>query len=57
MLLENVLYGGFIVYDTDAKRKWIKVDTPSVYSDEMPKQMAEGALKKIQEQWLDTCNW
>ena len=44
MLLGNVLYGGFIVYDTDAKRKWINVDTPSVYSDETAKQMAEGAL-------------
>lgn len=38
------IYGGFVVYDTDAKRKFLDVDTPSVYSDETAAQMAIGAL-------------
>ena len=38
------IYGGFVVYDTDAKRKMLNVDTPSVYSDETATQMAIGAL-------------
>ncbi len=40
-----VLYGGFIVYDTDTKRKWVGVTTPGVYSRETAEQMAAGALR------------
>lgn len=39
-----VLYGGFIVYNTDAKRLYLNVNTPSVYSQETARQMSEGAL-------------
>lgn len=45
MALGSVLYGGFTVYNTDAKRKWNNVNTPSVYSEETAKQMALGALR------------
>ena len=38
------IYGGIIVYDSDAKRKFLNVGTANVYSDETAKQMAEGAL-------------
>jgi nicotinamide mononucleotide (NMN) deamidase PncC len=40
------LYGGLIVYDTSAKRSWLGVTTPSVYSRETAKQMAEGGLRQ-----------
>lgn len=39
------VYGGFVVYDTDAKREFVDVTTKSVYSQKCAKQMAEGALK------------
>lgn len=39
------VYGGFVVYDSDAKREFIDVKTKSVYSQECAKQMAEGALR------------
>ena len=39
------LYGGFVVYDSSAKRQWLNVTTPSVYSQETAKQMAQGALR------------
>lgn len=38
------VYGGFIVYDTDAKRHWLDVDTPGVYSTTTAIQMVLGAL-------------
>jgi len=38
------IYGGFIVHDSDAKRMFVKVNTPDVYTHETAKQMAEGAL-------------
>ena len=38
------LYGGFIVYDTDAKRKWAGVRTPNIYNQTTAKEMSEGAL-------------
>jgi len=38
------LYGGFVVYDTDAKRKWLEVQTKGVYSRETAREMAIGAL-------------
>ena len=40
----NTLYGGFGVYDTDAKRLWLNVKTTGVYGKKTAKQMAEGAL-------------
>lgn len=40
------IYGGFIVYDTDAKRQFIGVDTRGVYSVLTAQQMAAGALEK-----------
>lgn len=40
----NTLYGGFGVYDTDAKRLWLNVKTRGVYSEKTALQMAEGAL-------------
>ncbi|MGB0550821.1 MAG: CinA family protein [Limisphaerales bacterium] len=40
----SVVYGGFVVYDTDAKRTWCNVSTEGVYSVKTAKQMAEGAL-------------
>jgi nicotinamide mononucleotide (NMN) deamidase PncC len=40
------LYGSFVVYDTDAKRFFLGVNTPDVYSELIAKQMAEGALRK-----------
>lgn len=40
----SVVYGGFTVYDTDAKRKFINVSTEGVYSHETAKEMASGAL-------------
>jgi len=39
------IYGGFIVYDTAAKREWLNVTTPSVYSEVTARQMAIGALR------------
>jgi len=39
------VYGGFVVYDSDAKREFVDVTTKSVYSQKCAKQMAEGALK------------
>jgi nicotinamide-nucleotide amidase len=39
------VYGGFVVYDTDAKREFVDVTTKSVYSQKCARQMAEGALK------------
>lgn len=38
------VYGGFVVYDTDAKRIMINVSTPNVYSDETARQMSKGTL-------------
>jgi nicotinamide mononucleotide (NMN) deamidase PncC len=40
-----VVYGGFVVYDTDAKRKFINVNTRGVYTLETADQMARGALE------------
>lgn len=39
-----VLYGGFVVYDTDAKRLWGGVKTRGVYSEKTAEQMALGSL-------------
>lgn len=39
------IYGGMVVYDTDAKRYWLNVTTPGVYSRQTARQMAEGGLK------------
>ena len=39
------VYGGFIVYDTDAKRQFIQVKTKGVYSVLTAQQMAAGALE------------
>jgi nicotinamide-nucleotide amidase len=39
------LYGGFVVYDTDAKRTFTAVSTEGVYSEKTAKQMATGALR------------
>lgn len=39
-----VVYGGFAVYDTDAKRKFIGVRTKGVFSHRTASQMAKGAL-------------
>lgn len=39
------LYGGFVVYDTDAKRRWTDVTSKNVYNKVAVKEMAEGALK------------
>ena len=41
----SYLYGGLVVYDIDAKRKWADVTTPNVYNKVAAKQMAEGTLK------------
>ena len=38
------VYGGFAVYDTDAKRQMLGVKTTGVYSNETAYQMAAGAL-------------
>jgi PncC family amidohydrolase len=38
------IYGGYIVYDTAAKRDMIFVSTPNVYNKNTAIQMAEGAL-------------
>lgn len=43
-----VVYGGFNVYDTDAKRRWLDVSTQGVYSHETAQQMAIGALNNSQ---------
>lgn len=40
----SVVYGGFAVYDTDAKRKFVNVATKGVYSHETSRDMATGAL-------------
>ncbi|MGB0550853.1 MAG: CinA family protein [Limisphaerales bacterium] len=40
----SVVYGGFVVYDTDAKRRWCNVRTEGVYNPETAAQMAMGAL-------------
>lgn len=40
----SVLYGGHIVYDTDAKRMWSGVTTRGVYSEKTASQMAVGTL-------------
>lgn len=40
----DTIYGSFVTYDTDAKRKLIQVRTEGVYSEKTAKQMAEGAL-------------
>jgi nicotinamide-nucleotide amidase len=42
----NCIYGGFVVYDSDAKREFIDVTVKSVYNQKCAKQMAEGALNK-----------
>jgi len=39
------VYGGFVVYDSDAKREFIDVKIKSVYTQTCAKQMAEGALR------------
>lgn len=39
-----VVYGGYSVYDTDAKRQMINVSTEGVYSHKTAAQMARGAL-------------
>ncbi len=39
------VYGGFIVYDTDAKRKFLGVKSEGVYSHNTAFQMAWGALE------------
>lgn len=39
------LYGGFVVYDTDAKRRWVGVTTPNLYNEQTAIQMAKGALE------------
>ena len=39
------LYGGFIVYDTDAKRQMVNVLTKGVYSEKTALEMATGALQ------------
>ena len=38
------IYGGFVVYDTDAKRQMVNVMTPNVYNFTTAMEMAEGAL-------------
>lgn len=38
------VYGGHVVYDTDAKRKYLNVKTEGVYSSRTAHQMAVGAL-------------
>ena len=38
------VYGGFCVYDTDAKRQFLQVTTRGVYSHKTAFQMASGAL-------------
>jgi PncC family amidohydrolase len=40
------VYGGFVVYDTDAKRKFLDVRTEGVFSHSTASQMALGALEK-----------
>ena len=40
-----VVYGGFAVYDTDAKRKFLGVRTEGVYSHKTAHQMAVGTLQ------------
>ena len=40
------IYGGFVVYDSDAKREFVNVTVKSVYNQKCAKQMAEGALNK-----------
>ena len=42
----STVYGGFIVYDTDAKRMFNNVTTKGVYSYKTAYQMAKGALVK-----------
>tara|TARA_B110000208_G_scaffold67257_1_gene87079 strand:- start:191 stop:1360 length:1170 start_codon:yes stop_codon:yes gene_type:complete len=37
-------YGGFIVYNTDAKRRWVGVKTGNLYNSTTAEQMAQGAL-------------
>lgn len=39
-----MLYGGFVVYDTDAKRMWAGVRTRGVYTEQTAYQMAYGSL-------------
>jgi len=39
------VYGGFVVYDTDAKRKFLDVKSEGVYSHNTAFQMAWGALE------------
>lgn len=43
-LYGNVVYGGLVVYDTDAKRNFIGVNTEGVYSQATALQMAEKTL-------------
>ena len=40
----GLYYGGFIVYNTDAKRRWAGVKTGNLYNSTTAKQMAQGAL-------------
>lgn len=40
------VYGGYVVYDTDAKRQFIQVATKGVYSILTAQQMAAGALER-----------
>jgi nicotinamide mononucleotide (NMN) deamidase PncC len=42
----DVLYGAHVVYDTDAKRKWLNITTPNLYNKETAKQMAKNILLK-----------
>eukprot|EP00041_Stephanoeca_diplocostata_P016101 m.313212 g.313212 ORF g.313212 m.313212 type:complete len:548 (+) comp20255_c0_seq3:277-1920(+) len=40
----SVLYGGFVCYDTDAKRMMVGVSKDDVYCEDTAAEMAEGAL-------------
>lgn len=42
--LSGLVYGGCIVYDSDAKRVMLKVATPNVYSEACAAEMATGLL-------------
>lgn len=43
-MLSNHVYGGCVVYDSDAKRMLLKVQVPNVYSEECAAEMATGLL-------------
>lgn len=40
------IYGGFVVYNSDAKREFLGVQTPNVYNYKTAREMAEGALQR-----------